>query len=186
MSEHQFEQTVAYHCAPSLAGIKPADLISLEGGSNELAPLLTGYARAMKGAGIRFRLLRRSGGRCLLLVYRQNRMEAQLQRREVRRLLAREGYPVEDGVDAMLLHLEGRLAQEDFPHEIGLFLGYPPEDVEGFRRHAGRNYKLSGLWKVYSDVDRAQAYFRRYSSCRRALSRQIESGRRLAGLFQAV
>ena len=38
-----------------------------------------------------------------------------------------------------------------FPHEIGVFLDYPLADVEGFIRNAGRDYLLSGYWKVYHD-----------------------------------
>ena len=37
-----------------------------------------------------------------------------------------------------------------FPHEIGLFLGYPFEDVMGFIENKGENYLCSGCWKVYS------------------------------------
>ena len=71
--------------------------------------------------------------RCLLLVYRPERLERQLADPAVRSLLLQEGYPVEGGLEAMLETLTCRLAQEDFPHEVGLFLGYPHEDVEGFR-----------------------------------------------------
>ena len=49
-------------------------------------------------------------------------------------MLRKEGYPVSDGVEAMLTHLGARLAGAEFPHEVGLFLGYPAADVEGFRR----------------------------------------------------
>lgn len=38
--------------------------------------------------------------------------------------------------------------QEDFPHEVGLFLSYPPEDVAGFIANNARRCKCAGLWKV--------------------------------------
>ena len=78
-----------------------------------------------------------------------------------------------------------RLCQEAFPHEIGLFLGYPPEDVEGFRRNKGQNYKLCGWWKVYGDAEEAGAFFQRCDRCRAALCRQIRAGRSLPELFRA-
>ena len=31
-----------------------------------------------------------------------------------------------------------------FPHEIGLLLGYPVEDVLGFIRYQGKNYLYTG------------------------------------------
>lgn len=183
--ETHFEQTLAFHCAPALAGIKPADLISWPGAPQETQQLLTSFSRELGRAGIRFRLLCYCRSRCLILVYRQDHLECQLAREEVRSLLRRDGYPVEDGVEAMLDHLGGQMAHSDgFPHEVGLFLGYPAEDVEGFRRNGGQGYKCCGLWKVYSDVERAQKCFRQYSCCRRALCRRVQSGCRLTQLFQ--
>jgi hypothetical protein len=48
-----------------------------------------------------------------------------------------------------------------FPHEIGVFLGYPAEDVLGFIINEGRNYVCCRHWKVYHDIERAQEMFRR-------------------------
>ena len=99
-------------------------------------------------------------------------------------LLTRAGYPAGGDLEALLAALSGRLGQGGpFPHEVGLFLGYPPEDVEGFCRHGGRNYKLSGPWKVYGRVEEARARFRAFHRCRDALYRRVEEGRTLAQLF---
>lgn len=180
----RFEYTLAFHCAPAMAGIKPADLISWPQGAEECRDLLERYARGLSSGGIRLRLLHGCRNRCLILVYREDRLSAQLERREVRELLRRDGYPVERGPEAMLGHLSSLLdCPAQFPHEVGLFLGYPAEDVEGFRHNGGRNCKLSGLWKVYSDVERARACFSRYERCRRGLCRRVRSGCRLCRLF---
>ena len=41
-----------------------------------------------------------------------------------------------------IVKLIGRLQEnEGFPHEIGLFLGYPPEDVLGFIENKGEFFK---------------------------------------------
>lgn len=46
-------------------------------------------------------------------------------------------------LEQLLERLSGRIsASEDFPHEIGLFLGYPVDDVTGFIQNKGRNYLL--------------------------------------------
>ncbi len=44
-----------------------------------------------------------------------------------------------------------------FPHEIGLFLGYPPEDVCGYIRNKGKCQKCTGHWQVYGDENFALA-----------------------------
>ena len=170
-AEARFELTLAFHCAPALAGIKPADLIALPGEGDETDALLASYSAALAGAGISLR----------------DRLERQLEQEEVARLLEQDGYPLAGGLEAMLDHLASRMAGSGgFPHEVGLFLGYPAEDVEGFRRHGGQGYKYSGLWKVYSDVERAQRCFRQYGCCRRALCRRLEAGCRLVQLFRTA
>lgn len=51
------------------------------------------------------------------------------------RLAQKKGYPVEKGFDAVLYEPVFRLMRfGDFPHEIGIFLGYPLEDVVPFLR----------------------------------------------------
>lgn len=183
----RFEQTLAFHGAPSMAGIKPADLFSWAGAPEDTLALIDRFAREMARTGIRVRRLCFCRGRSLILVYRPNRLQEQLAQDEVRALLLRDGYPVEDGLEAMLDHLTGRILQCDgFPHEVGLFLGYPVEDVVGFREHEGRDFKFCGLWKVYSDVERARECFRRYSCCRKGLCRRLESGCSLDRVFRVV
>ena len=180
------EYTLAFHGAPALAGIKPADLVAWGSPQVCMGTLLEDYRRQLSRCGIQLRLLCSCRPRCLILVYRPERLAAQLARPQVRALLAREGYPVDRGLEEMLDALQLRLTCGAFPHEIGLFLGYPPEDVEGFRRHGGQGYKYSGLWKVYSDVERAQRCFRQYGCCRRALCRRLEAGCRLVQLFRTA
>ena len=166
------EYTLAFHGAPALAGIKPADLVAWGSPQVCMGTLLEDYRRQLSRCGIQLRLLCSCRPRCLILVYRPERLAAQLARPQVRALLAREGYPVDRGLEEMLDALQLRLTCGAFPHEIGLFLGYPPEDVEGFRLHRGRDYKLCGCWKVYSDVEGARQCFRRYDRCRAALCRR--------------
>ena len=182
----QLERTLAYHGAPALAGIKSADLIAWGCPQVCASPAFLAYCQELARRGIQLRVLRSGCPRCLLLVYRREKLEQQLTAPGVSALLEREGYPVRDGLEAMLAVLSRRLSGGSFPHEVGLFLGYPPEDVEGFRLHQGRNCKLSGCWKVYSDVERARRCFRQYSLCRAALCRRLRAGQELAQVFRVA
>ena len=56
----------------------------------------------------------------------------------------------------------------EFPHEIGILLGYPIEDVKGFIENAGRDAKCCGQWKVYSDPRDAK---RRFEALKRSQDR---------------
>ena len=50
----------------------------------------------------------------------------------------------------------GRIA---FPHELGLVLGYPLEDVRGFIADGGRGAKVVGRWCCYGNVEAARQRF---------------------------
>lgn len=180
------EQTLAFHCAPALAGLKPADLISCNPAQYpDMNAQLEELERALSPAGICFHRFSRCQ-RGMLLVYRQKVLDQHLEQYHVQAYLARAGYPAGDR-QAILRHLEQRLADtEDFPHEIGVLLGYPPEDVEGFQRYHGKNYKLSGYWKVYGDEAWARERFARYTRCRNALCTVLRRGLSLTQLFRTA
>ena len=111
------EQALAYYCAPSMVGIKSADLFSwpqMEGAE------LDAYVTALQARGITLRVMRRGGKRMLLLVYRRRCLERRLACPAVRGMLREAGYPEEGGVEALLDVLSTRLSGGAFPHEIGL------------------------------------------------------------------
>ena len=154
------------HGAPTLAGIKTGNLFPCAFASRaELAEDLHRLNRVLVPRGLRLVPLRLADGRALLYLFRPDALSRDLDRAESRRILRRAGYPG-PGQRACLRELTRRLrAGESFPHEIGLFLGYPPEDVEGFIDHRGRGFKCAGCWKVYGDEAAARRRFAAYRSC---------------------
>ena len=78
-----------------------------------------------------------------------------------------------------LTPLRRRLAEnEEFPHEIGLFLGYPPEDVCGFIENKAACAQCVGCWKVYGDVESAKRKFAQYEKCTRVYNDLFDQGKR--------
>lgn len=179
------ERTLAFHCAPALAGIKPANLVSCCLTAHpHLEQEVEQLNQALNASGIYLQRLCCCGKRMLLLVYRRQTLEKHLLDRQMQGYLKRAGYP-QGGLDDLLQHLQKRLdASGEFPHEMGVFLGYPLEDVEGFQRYGGKNCKLVGYWKVYGDADKAQKLFQRFTCCRNALCARIGKGTSLTELFR--
>lgn len=80
--------------------------------------------------------------------------------------MQKKNYPVEKGFDAVLYELVFRLMRfGEFPHEIGIFLGYPLEDVVQFEKQNGKGFCYSGYWKVYKNKNRAVAQMNEYKTC---------------------
>lgn len=178
----------AAHCAPALAGVKPANVVSCRTADHpDLEGQLEHYRRAFACRGVSFRSLSACAGRTLILVYRPKLLAEQLGQPSVAQALASFGYEDAAPLEEQLDRLSGRIAAGGgFPHELGLFLGYPAEDVLGFVAHAGQGYKLSGPWKVYGDVEAAKRTFDRMARVSRTLTRYVEGGSSLFRLFSVA
>lgn len=173
------EETVIRHCAPTLAGIKTGSLFSCPCPSKaELIGDLRRINRALVPKGLRVLPLRYFSGRALIYVFRPAGLERDLSHREALRILKEEGYPeAEPEPERRLLELIRRLnAVKAFPHEIGLFLSYPPEDVRGFIENRGEGCKCIGCWKVYGNETHARRLFTAYRRCTEHYCRQWRSG----------
>lgn len=115
--------------------------------------------------GIRILPLCLREGRALIYMYRPERLEKDLKDSRAEAILKKEHYP-EGRPECRLKELSTRLrSSENFPHEIGLFLGYPPEDVEGFILNHAKGYKCIGCWKVYGDEQAARKKFEAFNLC---------------------
>lgn len=183
--KHSLDYLFAVHCAPAMAGIKPANLISCSRRDYpDLDTQLEEYRRAFAPRGVCFQVLCACPRHFLILVYRPQLLGEYLARPEVRRVLNRFGYPAGESLPRSLARLGRRIRRGGgFPHEVGLFLGYPVEDVEGFIRHEGRNYKVCGPWKVYGDVDAARRSFDQMARVSRAVTGRVERGETLFQVF---
>ncbi|MBQ7128480.1 MAG: DUF3793 family protein, partial [Clostridia bacterium] len=73
-----------------------------------------------------------------------------------------------------------------FPHEVGLFLGYPPEDVKGFIENNAKCSKCVGCWKVYGDEEKAKKCFENYKKCTRIYKELYLKGKTIERLTVAV
>lgn len=153
---NSFGQKLAFHSAPTLLGIKCASLISLSSSEFDLDFHSEYFNRRASVKGLKSRILCGCGGRRLFLVYSEKLLEKRLSDNAIRCILTEYGYPENYTVDECLDRLSMRIREsENFPHEIGIFLGYPVEDVLGFIENKGENFKLCGAWKVYGSVENA-------------------------------
>ncbi len=181
------EKYLIAHCSPTLASLKTASLFRLPVPSAaDLQAQLTQWNRTLAGKGITLLALQRCGGTALVYVFRKSRLREDLCKPEVARFLSAYGYESAEP-DAAIGTLKSRLeAEGGFPHEIGLFLGYPLGDVAGFIRNAGRNFKCAGCWKVYGDEQEAARQFARYKKCREVYGRLWKEGRSVWQLIVAA
>ncbi|MBR0600207.1 DUF3793 family protein [Sinanaerobacter chloroacetimidivorans] len=178
INELEFERKLVYHCAPTLDGMKSANMFALCKNAYELEkPYILYYKKLFGQWGIQMTTLKQCRQKVLILVYRKEALAGQLNQKEVDEFLRAQGYSQCVTLEEKVMKLKERMSDRStFPHEIGLFLGYPLDDVVGFMKNNGRECKLNGYWKVYSNVEQARELFEQFTQCRNQLSSRIENG----------
>ena len=175
----RFESILAFHAAPTLMGLKCGSLPTLAAHEYDYDEIAQLFSDGHFGERTSARIIRRCSRRTLVYVYDKRLLEKTLSDRSVRSFLVGYGYDIKLNTQQCLDKLCERLSEKDFPHEIGVFLGYPLEDVKGFIANCGQQCKLCGMWKVYGDVERAKQLFECYRQCRTKLCRELAQGRSL-------
>lgn len=170
------EPLLVRYGAPTLAGLKAGSLFSVL--FSEQSAMLESFLywnRRLLPKGLHLLPLGDCRGRTLLYLYRRSALSRDLRHPHAKALLTQRGYPCPDP-ERCILHLRQQLtAGGAFPHEIGLFLGYPPEDVRGFLRDPTA-CSYSGCWKVYGNADAARLLFARFRACCHTYAKALDLG----------
>lgn len=165
------------HGAPTLAHLKVGSLFSTAYDSvDTLTDELSALNAELFPKGVVLSILHLMDSRALIYLYRTADFSKQLGRPDVQSFLRECGYGRFD-VQAVLHHLRVRLLRcQEFPHEIGIFLGYPLSDVMAFIRNNGQNCVCSGCWKAYSNPQEAMRMFQRLHKCKAVYTKLYAEG----------
>ncbi|MEG1641878.1 MAG: DUF3793 family protein [Synergistaceae bacterium] len=189
--ESKFESLIGLHCAPTIMGIKPANLFSWQNSYDRATPcldeIISTYKNKFDTLGISLEILCKCKRHTLVYLYRDTLLQEHLHLKKSQEILIKYNYKesatIRELINSLKEHLRG---QKNFPHEIGLFLGYPPEDVIGFIENNGKKCKLCGEWKVYGETNRAKNLFDRYKDCRNYLCEKISGGTCLSEIINEI
>lgn len=187
LGKDSLEMKIVEQCAPTLAGMKTGSLFNYRFDSADILwEEVRSQNHKLNGKGVSVEVLKLGDRRALLYVYRRKQLEADLRKTGVRELL--EGYGYESGlVEDCLEQLKLRLVDYDcFPHEVGVFLGYPIDDVIKFIEEEGRNCKCCGVWKAYCNEREALELFAKFKKCTDVYQKVFAEGRTIIQLTVAA
>ena len=172
------EDIITKHCSPTLAGMKTGNMFSCSFADEaEMRDSIRHWNGLLVRKGLRVLPLRFRDNRALVYVYRVSRLSRDLKDGAVCHLLKEMGYETEMP-ERCIVQLIRKLEEcGEFPHEIGLFLGYPPEDVCGFIENRAQGCKLTGCWKVYGNEEKARMTFAKYKKSTDVYTAQFAVGR---------
>ena len=171
-----------FYCAPCLLGKKPASLFSMP---IEIYNKSQRKIEALKKQGLCVHFLYKLNGKAHLLVFSEAKSKELLGIDEIKEAYSFFGYEKGFSFEDLKVGLFTKFSQfsskklwqrqDVFPHEIGLFLGYPSEDVLQYYLKQGKDYLFSGYWKVYTNPEKAIETFRLYDECRAYCMKEKEA-----------
>lgn len=142
-TENISEELVVFHCSPTMAGLKTGSLFNCPAKNGRaFVKRIREMNRHLIPRGVRIVPLKNMGKSVLVYMYRPDRLREDLSNSAARQILEERDYPVGE-TEKCIVELVRRLEEgEAFPHEIGLFLGYLPEDVDGFIKNGAEGGKM--------------------------------------------
>lgn len=176
----EIEHALCINCGVTLVGIKPASLFSIK---EELIKNLRGYKRMFERRGVEVRFIKLNSNGLLVYVFKRKALEKILSNKENAEFLRGCGYEYTGVDEALKILIERLRSNREFPHEIGVFLGYALEDVKGFISSPSKGVCFTGYWKVYAHAKEKAVMFSRYRFCTAAIERKLKSGQSLERIF---
>ncbi len=174
------EKLLVEYSAPTLAGLKPASMFvwnyeNLE--CDNCKKIVQQFNEKLNSRGIFINILKENSNKCLVFVYREKLLKTMLEDERAMNILYNRGYDVQKDIRGLLAELSLRIrCFKCFPHEIGVFLGYPIEDVVAFIENKGKNCRAIGCWKVYQNECYALKLFEKYLKCKSLYTRYFQKG----------
>lgn len=180
---HSLDFQLAFHCAPTMARVKPASLMSFTlARFPSIEQDLEAYRTAFLEQGLEMEVLCLCKTHVAVILYDESALAAWINIPTHQAFLKKYTYSSEDVKTgrAAVSHLRTRFSahkneSNSCPHEMGLLLGYPLEDVEGFITYGGENAKLCGPWKVYGNEQAAREQFALYEQVTEAYCKMFDT-----------
>lgn len=182
MDRDSLEVQLLLQCAPMIAGLKVSNLLIIADENEADA------RKILQGTNLFCVRLARMNRKTTLLVYHERPLKEYLESGEVKKLLCVLGYEGKGFYE--LIHVVKKKYRAysggtgEFPHELGLLLGYPAEDVRGYMDNKGRNYLCTGYWQVYANPAAKMHLFQKFELARERLIRAIFDGMEIQEVIQ--
>ena len=169
------DMQLAFQCAPVLMNYKISNLLIVE--KEKIDSVKQLFAKTELSC----KLVMVSEEKSAFLIYREEALKSYLECRKVRELMESFGYENYE-LEKILEEFSRKYTEYvsnsgSFPHEMGLLLRYPVEDVIGFIQNDGENFLYSGYWKVYTNLSEALEHFERYNLAKETAVRMVSEGK---------
>lgn len=161
---------------PVLMGSKPCEILSIPTFDNNKEYKLTEIKKHFELCSkINFIIIDKQEKGLKILFINKVSLNKQLSNIKIKNFLKYLNYPNPNDLDDCLNHLIKKLYSDEFPDEIGIFLGYPLKDVVGFMGYGNYEFQTTKYWKVYGDPKPSEDLYSKFLSHRENIRNLLNS-----------
>lgn len=159
-----------------ILGSKPAEIINVPGSKEDKKIKLSQIEAFFSNCSrITYRIITTHDGGKRVLFINEKSMEKVLVNKRCINFLKFVGYSSDYELNDYMDELVFRLQSEEFPHEIGVFLGYPLKDVLGFMGYGKNELVEVKNWRIYGDKEISYEVYNNFMRDKAIMKEMIES-----------
>ena len=159
-----------------ILGSKPAEIINVPGSKEDKKIKLSQIEAFFSNCSrITYRIITTHDGGKRVLFINEKSMEKVLVNKRCINFLKFVGYPSDYQLNDYMDELVFRLQSEEFPHEIGVFLGYPLKDVLGFMGYGKNELVEVKNWRIYGDKEISYEVYNNFMRDKAIMKEMIET-----------
>ncbi|GAA0763344.1 DUF3793 family protein [Clostridium sartagoforme] len=168
---------LVYNSSLVIAGVKPSVTLTIKKSPENTYESWIKYGKDfLENINLKSLCLREEKNASIILVYNENILKEHILKKENIEFLNMLGYKKEDSIYEYVQQLKERYQEFNCPHELGIFLGIPIDDVKDFMECSSKRCLGCGYWKVYSNYEEAKRVFKNYDEIREKTMKNILSG----------
>lgn len=157
------EKFLLFNTSLVISEVKPSATITLKKGIDSNYEKWIKYGeKFLESINIKYIELRECENALIILVYDEKQLSNYIFKEENKAFLKKLGYSYGNDIDAYIEKLKKRYEKFNCPHELGVFLGYPLNDVKDFMECSSKKCLACGYWRVYNDYNAAKEVFNTY------------------------
>lgn len=157
------EELLLKYASPTLGGIKSGSLFKISKNDKiDLNKEVKNCNFLLNSLDVYLHIIYSCDKYALIYVYRSKLLINDFKNKNIIHFLKSYGYEGTN-IEDYICYLKYRFELlNSTPHEVGVFLGYPLNDVKCFIKFKGKNFKLCGCWKAYDNIENCSKKFRDY------------------------
>ncbi|OOM13850.1 DUF3793 family protein [Clostridium saccharobutylicum] len=176
-NKEYIENFLVYNTSLVIAGVKPAVTITIKKNNKKIYDNWNQFGKDfIDNIKLKSIELRESDDSIILMIYDEEILKKEVLSKDNMKFLINLGYSSEAKIEGYINTLKSRYEKYHCPHELGLFLGIPFEDVKDFMECTTKKCLLCGYWKVYNNSGQAKIIFNQYNKVKEYTMKSMLKG----------